>query len=253
MTQVRLLPLLALAAMCLVALKTSGLVLSGGYVLTGAAPASAQVDESQAERRQKDAVAAPGETPAADKQRPPATAEVQQPSAAPAVEAAEERTAAGDLARPAATPKGAARAVLQSLAERRKALDERERQVELKENLLKAAEQRVEARITALKAIEQRIETRLSKREEARDAEYEKLVVLYSRMKPKDAAKIFDRLGIDVATDIMRRMQPRIMSAIFAAMDPSVAERLTMEIAKRARSEGPTPESLPKIMAEERD
>ena len=140
--------------------------------------------------------------------------------------------------------------MLESLGQRRKELDKRAKELELRENLLKAAEQRVEARINELKSIEQRIERELTRRDEQRDAEYAKLVTLYSKMKPKRAARIFNRLEIGVLTDLVRRMSPRVISPIFAAMDPAVAERVTMEIANQTAQPNAAPDSLPKIPSE---
>ena len=45
MGTIRLLQLVAFAAFCLFLLKTAGLVFSGGYVLSGPAPANAQSTE----------------------------------------------------------------------------------------------------------------------------------------------------------------------------------------------------------------
>ena len=50
-------------------------------------------------------------------------------------------------------------------------------------------------------------------------------------MKPKDAARIFERLDMGVLIDVVKRMQPRRMSAVLAAMDPVVAQDLTVELA----------------------
>ena len=74
----------------------------------------------------------------------------------------------------------------------------------MRENLLKAAQKRVEAKIAELKAIESRIEGELKKRDDGRKAEYQRLVQMYSNMKPKDAARIFDRLDMNVLTGLVR-------------------------------------------------
>lgn len=245
MGQVRLLPLLALAAICLFALKLAGLVFDGGYILTGSAPARAEISEPKNKEEGDPA----RQTPQPADPEPAKTAEPRTPPDGPD---APVKTAVPVKpgAAPAAVPQGAELEVLQSLAERRKALARRARELQLRENLLKAAEQRIEKRITELKEIEQRIETELKKRDDVRKAEYDKLVILYSRMKPKQAAEIFNRMDLDVLTAIVRRMKPRTMSAIFAAMKPSVAERVTIEIAKRARPRGPAPEALPKITSQ---
>ena len=62
----------------------------------------------------------------------------------------------------------AEREVLESLLTRRQQLDEREREVQLREKLLEAAEKRVEERVAELKAIEARIEQTFGKQEEER-------------------------------------------------------------------------------------
>lgn len=260
MTSIRLLPLLAIAAVCLFGLKAAGLFLSGGYMITGSAPASAQAD------RESDKPSAPAEpVTAANPQQPEQGPSEDTSETAQAPDAAQQNTPvtqaeeaqdkeqadpAADKVRSSGKVAGAELAVLQSLAERRKELDRQAREMQLRENLLKAAEQRVEVRIKELKAIEQRIETELKKKDDRRDAEYAKLVTLYSKMKPKRAARIFNRLDIEVLTDLVRRMSPRTISPIFAAMDPAVAERVTLEIANQSEQSAVVPESLPKISSE---
>ena len=70
---------------------------------------------------------------------------------------------------------------------------------------------------------------------------------MYSGMKPKDAARIFNRLEINVLTGLVAKMKPRIMSAILAAMAPAAAERLTLEIAHSGLPASKVAASLPKI------
>ena len=120
----------------------------------------------------------------------------------------------------------------------------------MRENLLKAAGKRIEARITELKSIEARIEGELKKGDDNRKAQYQRLVKMYSGMKPKDAARIFDRLDMNVLTGLVSQMNPRVMSAILAAMTPAAAERLTLEIASRGKTKVRTAASLPKIQSQ---
>ena len=46
---------------------------------------------------------------------------------------------------------------------------------------------------------------------------------MYETMKPKEAAKIFDTLELDVLLKVARAMNPRKMSPILAAMSPRPA------------------------------
>jgi flagellar motility protein MotE (MotC chaperone) len=68
-------------------------------------------------------------------------------------------------------------------------------------------------------------------------------------MKPKDAAKVFDRLEMPVLLEIASQIAPRKMSDILGLMQTDAAERLTVELARRAtggRSANASAE-LPKI------
>ncbi len=128
----------------------------------------------------------------------------------------------------------AEREVLESLLVRRQQLEEREREVQLREKLLEAAEKRVEERITELKTIEGRIEQSFGKQEEERKAQLQNLVGMYENMKPKEAARIFDRLDMNVLLGVVQQMKTRKMAPILAKMDATVAQRLTVELAKLA-------------------
>lgn len=241
MNNVRLLPLVAFAALCLFTLKVAGLVFSGGYMLTGTAPASAEDSTSGAA---KSAAETPAQAPerggeAAAKGTGTQTAE----DGAKAPKAAAGKSAAGTKV----APSNAELAVLESLSQRRKALEKHARELALRENLLKAAEKRVEERISQLKTIEARIRKKTEKRKKEKDEQFAGLVKMYSGMKPKHAAKIFDRLDIDVQKALARRMKPRVMSAILAAMSTPAARRLTLELVNDSKSEVDANSSLPKI------
>jgi flagellar motility protein MotE (MotC chaperone) len=72
---------------------------------------------------------------------------------------------------------------------------------------------------------------------------------MYENMKPKDAAKIFDRLDMPILIAVVSQIKPRVMSDIMAQMQPEAAERLTTELASRAVGIAPSqpPTELPKI------
>lgn len=241
-------------------LKFAGLLLGGGYIFSGSAPAEAQAEQPQAasgpaakEREPEPEKAAAAQADDADSAGQPENGGKAAPAAGNRQEAnaAAPQSPAEDPAMrmppPAGAPVGAEKDILVSLAERRKQLEARARELELRENLIKVAEKRVETRIRELKEIEKRIDTRLTKREEEQDAEYEKLVALYAKMKPKDAARIFEQMDVSVLAGLIRRMNARIVSPILAEMDPEVAKRVTMEIASRNKGAAPPMRSLPKI------
>ncbi len=57
---------------------------------------------------------------------------------------------------------------------------------------------------------------------------------MYENMKSKDAARILDRLDMKILVDVATQINPRKMSEILAQMTPEAAERLTVELARRA-------------------
>lgn len=261
----RILPLVVVAGLCLLALKAMGLVLSGGYVVSGVAPASAQNVPAVAEK-------SPAPSVPSEEKNLDSRASLQKSESKSEANAADSMSggktvpdevvaaSAGEnpddksASKPTAAPRGRVSetskselAVLEGLANRRKQLDTRERKIDLRENLLKAAEKRIEARITELKAIEAKIERELKKRDDRRKAQYDNLVKLYSSMKPKDAARIFNTMELEIMTGLSLQMKPRVLSAIMAAMKPTVAQRLTLEMATQGNPNRKSAAVLPKI------
>lgn len=147
-----------------------------------------------------------------------------------------------------ALPSGAERAILERLQQRREELDARARELDIRENLIKAAEQRIDAHLAEVKEVESRIKVETAQKDEAEAARFKGLVTMYENMKPRDAAKIFNRLDMDVLIKVAAQINPRTMADIMAQMTPDVAERLTVELASKAQ--GPAnnpPAELPKI------
>ena len=288
----RLLPLVLIAIVCLLGLKTFGLISDGGYTLGErlgnggntlvvttvrtapvkelASPAvPLQVAGAQPQKSwMQDVFNYPGDVtgsvsvPKSDvtgSAPPPKPKEPEKPE--PPVEMApESKAAAGTVVAEAPKPTSAGeRAVLERLQTRRQELDARARELDLRENMLKAAEKKLETQNAVEKAegaggapaaggpktgsMAQRKE-----KEEAENARFKSVVTMYETMKPKEAAKIFDRLDIRVLLDMASQMKPQIMSAILAQMSPEAAERLTIELAAKSGSDrNVNPSNLPKI------
>jgi len=140
------------------------------------------------------------------------------------------------------------RAVLERLQDRRHELDSRNRELEMRESLLKATEKRLDAKVNELKDMETRANAATEAREKADAQRLKSIVSMYENMKPKEAARIFDRLDLKILVDVSTAMNPRTMSAILAQMQPEAAERLTVELANRGGAQSASgPDQLPKI------
>lgn len=237
---IRIVPIVLIAICCLVVLKVSGLLLEGGYILNDAppqpkswaqetfnfpAPGKMRDDITgsvEAKKDDKPVVAAPELAPIPD-------GKVVYPDPNRAVTASE-------------------RAVLESLQSRRQEIETRAREIDIRESLMKSAEKRIEGRIEEMKATEARVSAAGLQKNEAEAARFKGLVTMYEAMKPKDAAKVFDRLELSVLFEIASQIAPRKMSDIMGQMQPEAAERLTVEMARRAGGDRSSAASdLPKI------
>ncbi len=245
----RVIPTLLIAVSCLAVLKIAGLVLEGGYVLNNSIPSSqAQTKLSWAQSAFN--FPAPGK-----KIIDPAdiTGSVEgKPKEAKAEEPKSEFVRSpGDTVlypEPGRPVSGSERAVLERLQSRRQEIEARAREIDIRENLIKGAEKRIEGRIEELKAGEARNMVSGQQKNETDAARFKSIVTMYEGMKPKDAAKVFDRLEMSVLFEITSQMAPRKMSDILGQMQPEAAERLTVELARRATADrGSSVNDLPKI------
>lgn len=149
---------------------------------------------------------------------------------------------------PSRPPSGAERALLERLQEKRQTLEARARELDMRESLIKAAEKKLEAETAAQKAEDAKGGSTAKDRAAADEARFKGVVTMYEAMKPKDAAKIFDRLDARVLLEVASQIKPQRMSEIMAQMSPENAERLTVELASRGGVDrGFNPASLPKI------
>jgi flagellar motility protein MotE (MotC chaperone) len=130
----------------------------------------------------------------------------------------------------------AERALLERLGERREELDGRARELEMRERLLNSAERKLEGRIEELRGLEEKGGDPAVKAQQTEQAALKNVVIMYEAMKPKDAARVFDRLPHDVLVPVVLQMNPRKMAEVLAAMSPESAEKLTIALATRGRS-----------------
>lgn len=132
----------------------------------------------------------------------------------------------------------AERALLERLGERRDVIDARMRELEMRERLLDTAEKKLDSRVGDLKDMEAKAGGPAGKQAGEETKAIKNLVIMYEAMKPKDAARVFDRLGLDILVPVVQQMNPRKMSEVLAAMAPERAEKLTVALATMARSPG---------------
>ncbi|SDR37118.1 FlaA [Pseudovibrio sp. Tun.PSC04-5.I4] len=228
--RLRLLPIVVFAGSALLVLKVLGFFLEGSYPIGAVRVSEAQ----QAE-------------PAKAKESEKTDASVlPHPSGGQKIRLAQVSSGVKESGVP--TNSVSELAVLNSLGNRRSALNKREEELELREQMLGAAETRLNKRFQDLKALEAKIDADVERKEKQAAEEILDLVKIYESMKAKNAARIFDRLDLDIMLKVVREMQPRKMADVLSAMDTEVAEQLTIALASgESREVKTTSTILPKI------
>ena len=225
---IRVIPVVLIAIFSLAVLKVAGLVIDGGYVF-----------DYQPEATKRSWAADTFNFPSGSKVDPAditgsVAAKKEEPKpvvAAPEVAKSDGVVVYPDQNQPVSASE---RAILERLQSRRQELEARAREIDIRESLLKAAEKRIESKVEELKAVESRITTATGQKAETDAARFKGIITMYEGMKPKDAAKVFDRLELSVLFEIASQIAPRKMSDILGLMAPEAAERLTIEMARRA-------------------
>jgi len=256
---IRIIPVVLAAIFGFAILKVAGLVIDGGYVFDydpqstkqswaqetfnfpggnkteAAADITGSVDEKKEEKSREDK---------------PKEEKLKEEAAKPAVAPPEVAKPEGAAVMPAqgAPVSPSERAILERLQSRRQELEARAREIDIRESLLKAAEKRIESKVQEMKAVESRIAAVGEQKTEADAAHFKGIITMYESMKPKDAAKVFDRLEMPVLYEIASQIAPRKMSDILGLMTTEAAERLTTEMARRAGPDkSASAADLPKI------
>ncbi len=116
------------------------------------------------------------------------------------------------------------------LAERRDLLEKREREIDAREGLLRAAEIRIERRVAELEDLRQVIENRIKVFDAQQEDKLGSLVKIYENMKPKDAARIFEELEMTTLLEVAERMKERKLAPVMAQMGPERAREVTVEL-----------------------
>lgn len=237
---IRVIPVVLVAVAGLATLKVAGLVINGGYVF------DYQPNHVKKSWAQENLNFPGGEDPditgsthGAPKEAPKPAAPETKPEGTPVkMDETQPQVSASE------------RAILERLQARRQEIESRQREIDIRESLLKSAEKRIENKVEEMKAVESRIAATQAEQKAAEAQRLKGLVTMYEGMKPKDAARVFDRLEMSVLIEIASAIAPRKMSDILGLMSSEAAERLTVEMARRANGGGDQAASagdLPKI------
>ncbi len=242
---IRVIPVVLVAIFSLAVLKIAGLVLDGGYVFDYS-PRPVRPHQSWAQENLNYPGGVKEEDVTGSVEKP--KEEIKDEAPKPAVP---ETKPDGVVLHPEDNQQPVSpseKAILERLQSRRQELEARAREIDIRESLLKEAEKRIQSKTDEMKAVESKIAAANDQKNEAESGRFKGIVTMYESMKPKDAAKVFDRLEMSVLIEIATQIAPRKMSDILGLMSPDAAERLTVEMARRASGDKSAASAeLPKI------
>lgn len=242
--RVRILPLTILAVALLLGLKIGALWQGRAELFVTPAgaqqgqPTQTPMQQAQAEAQRASQRAPTPLTPA------PAQLAQATPSATPSAAAPAAAQAQQQGARPSSSiqsladkdPTTFTRAeidLLANLAQRRDQIEQRAREIDLRESLLAAAEKRLDERIAEIKKLEASVKQIVQQYDKQEEQNLQGLVKVYENMKPKDAARIFEKLEPNVLLGVVERMKEAKLAALLAEMAPATAQDLTVRLATR--------------------
>lgn len=120
--------------------------------------------------------------------------------------------------------------LLEDLAARREQLDAREKALDNRDAMMKAAEKQIDAKISEMAALKDQMEKLLGQQQDEENSKIDSLVKIYSGMKPKEAAAIFNQMDMNVMLPVIAKMSERKSAAIMAVMDTAKANELTVRL-----------------------
>ena len=120
--------------------------------------------------------------------------------------------------------------ILQELAERREVLDLRSKEIDKRAIQLKVAEEEIDKKLKQLKDYEQKLEKLINEYSQKEQSNIDSLVKLYASMKPKDAARIFNNMDLNITVALLKGMKPSASSAILSQMESEKAQAVTAQL-----------------------
>lgn len=247
-SRVRILPLTILAVALLLGLKIGALWQGRAELfVTPAGAQQGQPTQTPMQQAQAQAQRASAQQPPAQQaptQLIPAPAQLAQAAPSAAAPAAAQQPAGQPGARPSSSVQSLAEKdpttftraeidLLANLAQRRDQIEQRAREIDLRESLLAAAEKRLDDRIAEIKKLEASVKQIVQQYDKQEEQNLQGLVKVYENMKPKDAARIFEKLEPNVLLGVVERMKEAKLAALLAEMNPATAQDLTVRLATR--------------------
>lgn len=120
--------------------------------------------------------------------------------------------------------------MLEDALEKLEYLEKREAQILEQQKLLEVSDRRIREQVAKLKLIKNEIVESAKLADSTIARENKRLISIYEKMKPKDAANIFNEMSPVVAAELLRTMKEDQSSQILSKMNPKNAYNVTLSL-----------------------
>jgi len=121
--------------------------------------------------------------------------------------------------------------IVEQIKRRSRELDARSEKLDLREKLLDSQEIRLQEKIDELKKLQGLILAHLKKFDALENEQLKVVIEIYGKMKPKEAAPIFQNLDLQTQLALATRMPSKKIALIMAKMDAAKATELSKQLA----------------------
>jgi flagellar motility protein MotE (MotC chaperone) len=125
--------------------------------------------------------------------------------------------------------------IFQDIAKRRVEVEAKEKKLGEREALLEAAQKELDKKFVEMEGLRDELKELLQQQTAAEAMRIQSLVKIYSGMKPKDAARIFNTLDADILLDVIGGMPESKSGAIMALMEADRAKAITTLLAEQKK------------------
>ena len=123
--------------------------------------------------------------------------------------------------------------LLAELRTREERVIAREAELNDRDRALALARTEIDRKLAELEAAETSLSETLTMADKAADEDVARLVSVYERMKPKDAAALFTEMDPDFAAGFLARMRPELAASVMAGLAPDKAYTISVVLAGR--------------------
>lgn len=126
--------------------------------------------------------------------------------------------------------------ILKSLKQRREELEGREQELMFKENTIQLTKAQIDERLKTLQLLKDELKI-IIKQYDVKEAEKNaRLIRIYENMKPKEAARIFEEMQLNVLLEVVEKMRETRLAPILASMEPFKAKEITVALVNRRKA-----------------